>query len=115
MTSARDQSFRASARRRWRGAGQRSRSIAMCRILRRYVRRHSIRDRANFIHFDAQVNYKPMSALRATLSYTKERLVRYDTKRVAFDENIIRALDLSIQPFCFCARTESTLTRSPQI
>ena len=43
----------------------------------------------DFIHFDAQVNYKPMSALRATLSYTKERLVRYDTKRVAFDENII--------------------------
>ena len=43
----------------------------------------------DFIHFDAQVNYKPISALRATLSYTKERLVRYDTKRVAFDENII--------------------------
>jgi len=43
----------------------------------------------DFIHFDTQVNYKPMSALRATLSYTKERLVRYDTKRVAFDENII--------------------------
>jgi hypothetical protein len=43
----------------------------------------------DFIHFDAQVNYKPISALRATLSYTKERLVRYDTKLVAFDENII--------------------------
>ena len=43
----------------------------------------------DFIHFDAQVNYKPISALRATLNFTKERLVRYDTKRVAFDENII--------------------------
>jgi hypothetical protein len=43
----------------------------------------------DFIHFDAQVNYKPISALRATLSYTKERLVRYDSKLVAFDENII--------------------------
>jgi hypothetical protein len=43
----------------------------------------------DFIHFDATLNYKLTTALRATLSYTKERLVRYDTKRVAFDENII--------------------------
>jgi hypothetical protein len=43
----------------------------------------------DFIHFDATLNYKLTAALRATLSYTKERLVRYDTKRIAFDENII--------------------------
>ena len=43
----------------------------------------------DFIHFDATLNYKLTTALRATLNYTKERLVRYDTKRVAFDENII--------------------------
>lgn len=43
----------------------------------------------DFIHFDATVNYKVTTALRATLSYTKERLVRYDTKLVAFDENIV--------------------------
>ncbi len=43
----------------------------------------------DFIHFDATLNYKLTNAWRATLSYTKERLVRYDTKRVAFDENII--------------------------
>jgi Domain of unknown function (DUF5916)/Carbohydrate family 9 binding domain-like len=42
-----------------------------------------------FFHFDAQVNYKPTNTLRATLSYTKERLVRNDTGRLAFSENII--------------------------
>jgi Domain of unknown function (DUF5916)/Carbohydrate family 9 binding domain-like len=43
----------------------------------------------NFLHFDAQLNYQPTNAIRATLSYTKERLTRYDTKLVAFDENIV--------------------------
>ncbi|MEK6335446.1 MAG: DUF5916 domain-containing protein [Acidobacteriota bacterium] len=43
----------------------------------------------DFIHFDATVNYKVTTAWRATLGYTKERLVRYDTNLVAFDENII--------------------------
>jgi hypothetical protein len=43
----------------------------------------------SFFHFDTTINYKPISALRATLSFTKERLVRDDNHRVAFDENII--------------------------
>lgn len=34
------------------------------------------------------ITYQPTNALRMTLDYTKSRLVRYDTKRVAFDENI---------------------------
>jgi hypothetical protein len=42
----------------------------------------------DFFHFDGQLNYKLTNALRSTLSFTKERLVRYDTKRVAFNENI---------------------------
>ncbi|MFL6211505.1 MAG: DUF5916 domain-containing protein [Pyrinomonadaceae bacterium] len=33
--------------------------------------------------------YQPSNALRTTLDYTKQRLVRDDTHRVAFDENII--------------------------
>jgi YD repeat-containing protein len=39
--------------------------------------------------FDGGVTYQPTSALNARLSYTKERLTRYDTGRIAFDENII--------------------------
>jgi hypothetical protein len=42
-----------------------------------------------FLHFDGSVNYRPMSALNLSLSYTKERLRRYDTHLVAFDENIV--------------------------
>jgi hypothetical protein len=33
--------------------------------------------------------YQPSNELRASLDYTKERLVRTDTRRVAFDENIL--------------------------
>jgi len=43
----------------------------------------------DFWHFDGTISYQPTSALNATLSLTKERLVRYDTGRVAFDENIV--------------------------
>jgi hypothetical protein len=42
-----------------------------------------------FLHFDGSVNYRPMSALNLSLSYTKERLRRYDTHLLAFDENIV--------------------------
>ena len=42
----------------------------------------------DFLHFDGALAYQPTSALNATLSFTKERLKRYDTDRVAFDENI---------------------------
>jgi hypothetical protein len=34
------------------------------------------------------VTYQPTEALRLSLTYTKDRLVRYDTGRVAFDQNI---------------------------
>jgi hypothetical protein len=37
---------------------------------------------------DAGITYKPTSALNASLSYVKARLRRYDTDRVAFDDNI---------------------------
>jgi hypothetical protein len=43
----------------------------------------------DFWHFDGGISYQPTSALNAKLSYTKERLTRYDTGRVAFDENIV--------------------------
>jgi hypothetical protein len=42
-----------------------------------------------FIHFDASATLQPTDELRFTLSFTKERLRRNDTKRLAFDENII--------------------------
>jgi hypothetical protein len=43
----------------------------------------------DFWHVDGGITYQPTNALNATLSFTKERLVRYDTRRVAFDENIV--------------------------
>jgi len=43
----------------------------------------------DFLHFDGALTYQPTSALKATLNFTKERLKRYDTGRVAFDENIV--------------------------
>jgi hypothetical protein len=43
----------------------------------------------DFLHFDGGITYQPTSAINARLSYTKERLTRYDTGRVAFDENIV--------------------------
>jgi hypothetical protein len=42
----------------------------------------------NFLNGYVRVVYQPTSALRASLEYTKSRLVRADTKRTAFDENI---------------------------
>ena len=42
-----------------------------------------------FLHFDASINYRPSSALNLSLSYTRERLRRYDTGLLAFDENLI--------------------------
>ena len=42
----------------------------------------------NQLHFDAGINYQPTNALRMSLNYTKERLVRRDTKMVVFDDNI---------------------------
>ena len=39
-------------------------------------------------HMDATAVYQPTNALRLQLDYTKDRLVRRDTGRVAFDENI---------------------------
>ncbi len=40
-------------------------------------------------NLQASFAYQPSNALRSTLDYTKQRLVRDDTHRVAFDENII--------------------------
>jgi Domain of unknown function (DUF5916)/Carbohydrate family 9 binding domain-like len=42
----------------------------------------------NGFDIDAGVTYKPTSALNMSLNYTKARLVRRDTDRVAFDDNI---------------------------
>jgi hypothetical protein len=39
-------------------------------------------------HIDAGFTYQPTAAWNTTISYTKDRLTRYDTDRVAFDENI---------------------------
>src|SRR6266550_1754691 len=43
----------------------------------------------SFWHADGGITYYPTGSLNATLSFTKERLVRNDTHRVAFDENIV--------------------------
>ena len=43
----------------------------------------------DFWHFDAGITYQPTSAINARLTYTKERLTRYDTGLLAFDENIV--------------------------
>jgi hypothetical protein len=40
-------------------------------------------------HIDGNVSYQPATALNLTVSFTKERLRRYDTDRLAFDENIV--------------------------
>ncbi|MDT5122319.1 MAG: hypothetical protein QOC96_1801 [Acidobacteriota bacterium] len=39
-------------------------------------------------HFEGSALYQPTNTLRLSLDYTKDRLVRGDTGRVAFDENI---------------------------
>jgi hypothetical protein len=39
-------------------------------------------------HFEGSAVYQPTNVLRLSLDYTKDRLVRRDTNRVAFDENI---------------------------
>jgi hypothetical protein len=43
----------------------------------------------DFLHVDGAITYQPTNALQATLSFTKEKLRRYDTGLVAFDENIV--------------------------
>jgi len=40
------------------------------------------------LNLDGNFNYQPTDALRLSLNYTKSRLERYDTGRVAFDDNI---------------------------
>jgi len=42
-----------------------------------------------FLHFDGTLNYRPSTPLTVSLSFTKERLRRYDTGLLAFDENIV--------------------------
>jgi hypothetical protein len=39
--------------------------------------------------FEGGVTYQPTAPLNFNFNYTKERLTRYDTNRVAFDDNII--------------------------
>ena len=43
----------------------------------------------DFWNANAGITYLPTGKINATLSFTKQRLVRYDTGRVAFDENIV--------------------------
>jgi hypothetical protein len=43
----------------------------------------------DFLSFQASFVYQPTAALKTSLDFNKQRLVRYDTGRVAFDENII--------------------------
>jgi Domain of unknown function (DUF5916)/Carbohydrate family 9 binding domain-like len=42
-----------------------------------------------FFHIDGNISYQPSTPLNLTLSFTKERLRRYDTELLAFDENIL--------------------------
>jgi hypothetical protein len=43
----------------------------------------------DFLHLDGGVTYQPTTALNLTLNFTKERLRRYDTGLLAFNENIV--------------------------
>jgi hypothetical protein len=43
----------------------------------------------DFLHIDGGITFQPTAALSATLNFTKERLKRYDTGLVAFDDNIV--------------------------
>jgi hypothetical protein len=43
----------------------------------------------DFLHIDGGITFQPTAALSATLKFTKERLKRYDTGLLAFDENIV--------------------------
>jgi len=40
------------------------------------------------IHWEGNISYQPSTPLNITLSFTKERLRRFDTNLLAFDENI---------------------------
>ncbi|HKB68514.1 MAG TPA: DUF5916 domain-containing protein [Pyrinomonadaceae bacterium] len=42
----------------------------------------------DFLHLDGGITFQPTTAWSATLNFTKERLRRYDTGLLAFDENI---------------------------
>lgn len=44
--------------------------------------------RGGLFEFRSSVSYQPVDELRAALSYTKNRLRRYDTGRIAYDDNI---------------------------
>jgi hypothetical protein len=43
----------------------------------------------SFFNMNASVTYQPSTPLNLTLSFTKQRLRRYDTNLLAFDENIV--------------------------
>ena len=43
----------------------------------------------DFLHLEGGITFKPTTALSATLNFTKERLRRYDSGLLAFDENIV--------------------------
>jgi Domain of unknown function (DUF5916)/Carbohydrate family 9 binding domain-like len=42
-----------------------------------------------YFHIDGNISYQPSTPLNITLTFTKERLRRYDTHLLAFDENIV--------------------------
>ena len=43
----------------------------------------------SFFNMNASVTYQPSTPLNITMSFTKQRLRRYDTHLLAFDENIV--------------------------
>ena len=43
----------------------------------------------SFLNMNAGITYQPSTPLNITLSFTKQRLRRYDTRLLAFDENIV--------------------------
>jgi uncharacterized protein DUF5916/cellulose/xylan binding protein with CBM9 domain len=43
----------------------------------------------SFFHYDVRFNWVPISALNASLSYSRDKLRRNDTGRVAFNSNIV--------------------------
>lgn len=45
--------------------------------------------RGNQLTLTAELTWRPVDAFRTTLNYTRDRLVRIDTRRVAFEENIL--------------------------
>jgi hypothetical protein len=73
------------------GAGQRFPRVSPVAIAARQTGGNAPLDPGpgRSFHIDGNIRYQPLTPLNFQLSFTKERLRRYDTNLLAFDENIV--------------------------